>query len=244
MTEHTEPPGDLVWDVPEPSGRGPRLSREAITRAAIGIADAEGEQAVTMRRLATELGSSTPMSLYRYVGSKDGVRDLMLDQVFAEIELPDTPPGDWRQNLELLAHASRVALRRHAWFTVLSHHRPMFGPHALANREWSLATVDGHGLTPTQAMSVSSMVFGYAMSYAQSEAEELRMRTRIGVVTDEELRAKAGPAADRIVASPAYPRLGRWIAEGGSIDPDEQFQLGLDCLLDGIAGRVFGAAGG
>jgi AcrR family transcriptional regulator len=235
-------PGPLVWDLPEPAGRRTRLDRAAIVRTAMAIADAEGEQAVTMRRVATELGSSTPMSLYRYVGGKGGIVDLMIDEVFAEIELPAGPGPDWRANLTLLARRSRVALRRHPWFAVLSHHRPLIGPHALRHNEWSLAAVDGHGLSAAMMMSVAAMVFGYALSFAQGEAEEARMRAGIGADTEERFQEAGRPLADRVVADGRYPLLARWIAEsrtpGQAIGTDEQFELGLACLLDGIGARV------
>ncbi|WP_030445324.1 TetR/AcrR family transcriptional regulator [Actinocatenispora sera] len=230
----------LVWDLPEPTGRaaGPALSRESIVRAALTIADADGAEAVTMRRVATALGSSTPMSLYRYVGGKHGIVDLMLDAVYGEIELPAVPSGDWRADLTLLAHRERDTLRRHPWFVALSHHRPMFGPNALWHNEWALRAVDGLGLDVTTMMSIVGMVLGHAQSYAQHEAEEARMRSRIGVTTDAELRATATAHVDRITADPRYPTLARWIDEAHDVDPDRQFTLGLDCLLDGIAGRL------
>jgi AcrR family transcriptional regulator len=202
------------------------------------IADADGEQAVTMRRVAKELGSSTPMSLYRYVGSKDGIVDLMIDEVFGEIDLPDRPSGDWREDLRTLARRSRVALRRHPWFATLSHQRPLFGPHALRHNEWSLSALDGPGLPIGAAMSVAAMVFGYALSIAQSEAEEDRMRRRVGLTTDAQLRDAAAPFIERITADGRYPHLTRWITEGAQLAPDEQFELGLECLLDGIAHRI------
>lgn len=237
-----QPAGEpFVWDLPEPAARRTRLDRAAIVRTAIEIADAEGEQAVTMRRVATALGSSTPMSLYRYVGGKHGIVDLMLDEVFAEIELPPSPGPDWRANLTELARRSRAALRRHPWFAVLSHHRPLVGPHALRHNEWSLAAVDGHGLPITKMMSVAGMVFGYAVSFAQSEAEELRMRRRIDAVDDKTFHDLAEPLTHRVTSDGRYPLLTRWITEtraGGDITPDAQFELGLSCLLDGIAARV------
>jgi AcrR family transcriptional regulator len=237
-----QPAGEpFVWDLPEPAARRTRLDRAAILRTAMSIADAEGEQAVTMRRVATELGSSTPMSLYRYVGGKYGLVDLMIDEVFAEIGLPESPGPDWRANLTELARRSRAALRRHPWFAVLSHHRPLVGPHALRHNEWSLAAVDGHGLPVPKMMSVAGMVFGYAVSFAQSEAEELRMRRRIDAVDERRFHDLAEPLADRVTRDGRYPLLSRWITEtrtGGDIGPDEQFELGLACLLDGIAHRV------
>jgi AcrR family transcriptional regulator len=233
----------LVWDLPEPTGRGsgPALSRERIVRAALAIADTDGPAAVTMRRLATGLGSSTPMSLYRYVGNKHGIEDLMLDTVYGEIVLPAEHSGDWRADLSALAHAGRLVLRRHPWFAALSHHRPMFGPNALRHNEWALRAVDGYGLAPAAMMSVVSMVFGYAVSFAHSEAEESRMRRRIGVRSEAELADLARDWVDRIAADPRYPTLARWITDGTEVDPDDQFALGLDCLLDGIAARVMPA---
>lgn len=232
--------GPLVWDLPEPTGRGagPTLSRDRIVRAALAIADEHGAEAVTMRRVATAVGSSTPMSLYRYVGGKYGIVDLMLDAVYGEIDLPAEPSGDWRADLTLLAHRERDTLRRHPWFVALSHHRPMFGPNALWHNEWALRAVDRTGLDVTTMMSIVGMVVGHAQSYAQHEAEEASMRSRIGVTTDAELRATATVYVDRITADPRYPTLARWIGEAHEVDPDEQFTLGLDCLLDGIAGRL------
>jgi AcrR family transcriptional regulator len=229
----------LVWDLPAaPRGASLNLSQAAIVEAAIRIADAEGEHAVTMRRVAKNLGAATPMSLYRYVGGKDGIVDLMLDQVFGEIGLPKMPSENWRESMHTLAAKSRVALRRHPWFTALSHQRPLFGPHALAHNEWSLAALDGLDLPIGTAMAVAGMVFGHAVSYAQNEAEEDRMRTRIGVRTDAELRATASPYVDRIVSDRRYPHLARWITEGAKSLPDDLFTLGLDCLLDGIESRI------
>jgi AcrR family transcriptional regulator len=232
-------PTPLVWDLPaEPRGARLHLSQPAIAAAAIRVADAEGEQALTMRRIAQELGASTPMSLYRYVGGKEGVIDLMLDQVFGEIGLPKDPAGHWRESMHTLATKSRMTLRRHPWFTALAHQRPLFGPNALAHNEWSLTALAGLALPAGTAMSVVTMVFGYAVSFAQNEAEENRMRSRIGVNTDAELRAAAAPYIERIVDDGRYPLLSRWITEGAAARPDDQFLLGLDCLLDGIESRI------
>src|SRR5262245_34885457 len=106
----------LIWErlLQQPRGGQPSLNREQIVRAAMTIADAEGVQAVTMRRIATELGSAA-MSLYRHVFSKEDLLDLMLDAVFGEIALPAQPSGDWRANLRLFAYESRAVLKHHPW---------------------------------------------------------------------------------------------------------------------------------
>ena len=115
-------PGPLVWTLPEPPGRpAASLSRPAILAAALAVADAEGARALTMRRVATELGSSTPMSLYRYVGSKDGLVDLMIDAVYGEVGLPERPSGDWRADLEPLTRRTWAVIQHHLWFGELVH---------------------------------------------------------------------------------------------------------------------------
>src|SRR5687768_16809107 len=90
-------PGGLVWfDEPAPPRASEQLSRERIVAAAIALADADVRGEVTMRAVAARVGSSTPMSLYRYVGSKDGLTDLMVDEVYGELKVPQ---GEWRTGL-------------------------------------------------------------------------------------------------------------------------------------------------
>src|SRR4051794_9813342 len=124
MTEETTPPGALIWTLPEPPGRSTTtLSRAEILRAALAIADAEGAGALTMRRVAAAVGASTPMSLYRYVGSKDGLVDLMIDAVYGEIPLSATAlgSGGWRPTLERLSMDTWSVIQRHLWFGNLVH---------------------------------------------------------------------------------------------------------------------------
>lgn len=124
-----EVPGPLIWSLPEPPGRPTTdLSRAEILRAGMAIADAEGARALTMRRVAQAVGASTPMSLYRYVGSKDGLVDLMIDAVYGEVPLADAPApaahSDWRGALERLALDTWTVIQRHLWFGELVHTRP------------------------------------------------------------------------------------------------------------------------
>src|SRR5262249_60636194 len=122
----------LDWGRPQRRGRGqrPSLSREEIVRAAIELADAEGLEALTMRRLATQLRAGA-MSLYWYVPTKEDLLDLMLDAAFGEVELPERPSGDWRADLHLFAHRMLGVLRRHTWLPSLTSSQPLPGPNAL-----------------------------------------------------------------------------------------------------------------
>jgi AcrR family transcriptional regulator len=107
---------ELIWLRPERTGRGPRPahSRDSIAAAAIVIADAEGLDAVSMRRVAAALGAGT-MSLYNYVPKKEHLLDLMLDAASGEYRLPPEPSGDVRADLARLAHEQLAIFRRHPW---------------------------------------------------------------------------------------------------------------------------------
>src|SRR3954469_13153167 len=227
----------LVWSLPEP-GRGPQpaLGRNQIVRAAIKIADTEGVAAATMRRVATALGSSTPMSLYRYVGNKDGLVDLMLDAVLAEVAVPAEPTGDWRADLRLLALESWAMMQRHPWYAELVHTRPPLGPQALARTEFGLAALTGTGIDPTTAMTYLGMVNGLTIGIALQANEELKMRRRTGLHTDDDLRAAAQPFIEEIIAGGKYPTVNRWLAAGGGFG--DGFDAVLDTMLDGIAAQL------
>src|SRR5262249_6534159 len=104
-----------IWVRPEPGTRRPRFTREEIAQAALRIADAEGIDAVSMRRVAAELGAGT-MSLYYYVQSKDELLDLMQDEMLGEVLVPDGElPGEWRAALTAIAMRSFAAFARHPW---------------------------------------------------------------------------------------------------------------------------------
>src|SRR3977135_15848 len=108
-------------------GPDPTYSREQITAAAIKIADVEGIEAVSMRRIAREV-SAGAMSLYRYLGSKDDLIELMTDAVEAEGPLRDNPGEGWRAGIQRMAERARTIMLRHPWVAMLSPGRPSFGP--------------------------------------------------------------------------------------------------------------------
>src|SRR5262249_43559728 len=111
---------EILWARTERSSRGPQptLSHAQIAAAAIRIADREGLDAVSMRRVAAELGAGT-MSLYRYVRTKDELHDLMRDTVAGEDDVPAKPSGHWRADLSVLAHQMRASALRHPWLPAL-----------------------------------------------------------------------------------------------------------------------------
>src|SRR4029453_78348 len=123
---------EVIWARPERAGRGPRPahSRADIAVAAVRVADAEGIDAVSMRRVAGELGMGT-MSLYNYVPRKEDLYELMVDAVSAEHDLSATPTGDWRADMLTLAHQTRALMYRHPWLPRLMSPVYGFSPNAL-----------------------------------------------------------------------------------------------------------------
>ena len=134
----------LVWERPEPPRRpAPSpLSRERIVRAAIELADADGLEGVSLRRVGAALDAG-PMRLYGYLSTKDELLDLMVDAVYGEMlpPQPPEPPADWRAAVRAIALRTRDAARRHEWFADLLGGRPHLGPRALAYQETVLAAL-------------------------------------------------------------------------------------------------------
>ena len=131
---------DLIWLRPEPSERRPRFSRDQITATALLIADVDGFEAVTMKRIATELGAGT-MSLYYYVRTKADVVALMQDAILADLLIPDDElPSHWREAVTVIARRTRDVLLAHPW-SIASLNEAQFGPNAMRHIEQSLAAL-------------------------------------------------------------------------------------------------------
>src|SRR5437879_6238009 len=148
MSKSSEPgPAPPIWTLPPPPPRQRALGREEIVASASALADEAGAGALTMKAVAARLGSYSPMALYRYVHSKDGLVDLMLDAVIAEVPVPDRPGDDWRADLHAVATHTRRMIERHPWYAVLTHTRPPVGPHMMRRLDFMLAVLTSQGGT-------------------------------------------------------------------------------------------------
>jgi AcrR family transcriptional regulator len=224
--------------------RAAALSRDEIVRTAIKVADAEGPDAISMRRIARELNAGT-MSLYWHVASKDELLDLMIDSVQGEQQAPE-PSGDWRADLRALTRNARAALHRHTWMVDFMGGRPPVGPKALQNLEHALGSLDGLGLDKATAMNIVLTVTTYALGAVLREAQEVNgeryMEQQFAGLSEEERNEMLGDFITRIRAAGRYPHMTALIESG--IDPDAaetrdaRFEFGLDCLLDGIEARL------
>ena len=225
----------LVWTrLADQPKRRQALSVEQIVAASVRIADAEGVQALTMRRVAAELSTGTT-SLYRYVTGKDDLMELMVDAVQGEADLPEQPSGDWRADLSLVAHASRQMMLRHPWLATELGSRPPLGPNALRWADFALKAAGGVSSDITLASALLGVVSTYAHGAVMAELSELEARRRTGL-TENQWRTMVSPyVRDVVIGSGRYPEVTRRVMEAEDLSHDEQFQLGLDCLLLGIA---------
>jgi AcrR family transcriptional regulator len=193
-----------------------------------------------MKAVAGRLGPYSAMALYRYVHSKDGLVDLMLDTAAAEVPLPGRPGPDWRADLQSLAARTRLMTKRHPWYPALFHTRPPAGPHTMQRLEFMLTVLVAQGTSTAEAMTYAALIDRHIFGSGLQEAEEARMSQRHGLDDGAELTAALAMVHDLAAASGRYPNLASWLARPAGPSADEQFGLGLGFLLDGIAGRLPG----
>jgi AcrR family transcriptional regulator len=232
-----------------PPRRAAALSRDEIVRAAMTVADAEGPDAISMRRIARELNAGT-MSLYWHIRSKEELLDLMIDAIVGEAEKPELS-GDWRADLRAMACATRAALHRHQWAVNFMGGRPPSGPKSLRNLERTLGVLDcldlDKGTAMTVLMAVNTYVLGGVLRELQEANGEHYMAEQFAGMSDEQKQAVIKEFTERIRSAGRFPHMVAMITAG--IDPDapetrdERFEFGLDCLLDGIAARLAHGAG-
>jgi AcrR family transcriptional regulator len=232
-----DPASGLVWNRDRRTPRRQAPSVDQIVARAIAIADAEGADALSMRRVAADLGSGTA-SLYRYVASRDELLDLMIDAVRGEEE-PPTLSGDWRIDLTNVARRLRAALLRHPWLGSELTGRPTLGPNSLRHADVALGAAAA--LTPdiTLAANVVDAALAYVFGAVAGELAEVQAQRRTGL-TQEQWQASVGPYIREVIDSEAYPHFARRVVEAEDPDPEQRFEFGLACVLDGVAARAHG----
>jgi AcrR family transcriptional regulator len=236
-----------IWAIPEPADRKPGHSREAITRAALRIADTEGFEAVTMKRVAAELGAAT-MTLYYYVRGKADVVALMQDAILAEVVIPAGElPAGWRAATAAIAARTRQVLLAHPW-SLSALNDAQFGPNAARHFEQSLAATAGIGLSTAARMELIAAVDDYVAGNALHAVESMA-RARAAAADPEMVAATMAYWRGRLRAEdfPELTALERRGADSGDGPPmtedalGRQFERGLTALLDGVA-KVMGIA--
>jgi AcrR family transcriptional regulator len=223
----------LLWGRTERGARGPRpgLTVERIVQAAIELADAEGLEAASIRRVAERLGVGA-MSLYRYIPGKAELLDLMFDTVHAG-EPPPAADG-WRTRLEWLARDSRARIQRHPWvLQVVIGQRPPLGPNVLGNYDAYLDAISNIGLTPAEMVATTELVGNYVQG-ATRLAVEIAQAEDVTGISDEDWWIERASFWEEYF-DPERFRAITAVYEGGAYeDAVDSFEFGLQRILDGI----------
>jgi AcrR family transcriptional regulator len=204
-----------------------RLSRERVLRAALVDADAGGLEAVTMRRLADELGVA-PMALYRHVANRDDLIDGMVDVVFGELYLPPTRT-DWRRAMRKRAISVRDVLARHRWAIGLMESRSNPGPANLRHHDAVIGNLRAAGFDMEAVAHAYSLLDSYIYGFALTKMN-LPFQSGDDVAEIAHTMLEPFPVDE-------YPNLVAFITEVAvkpGYDYGNEFEAGLDVLLDGL----------
>ncbi|MGW4665640.1 TetR/AcrR family transcriptional regulator [Streptosporangium sandarakinum] len=224
---------ELLWREVEREPR-PGLSLRRIVRAAIELADAEGLEGLSMRKVADRLGFTT-MSLYRHVPGRDQLVDLMRDEVLGEVlaEAPEEGPGaegGWRERLVGVARQGWELRGRHPWLAEVRGSRHLPGPNAVAHYDYMLGTLTGTALRPSEVIAVIDLLGRFVDAEALLLAETRREERRSGV-SEQDWWGARDSLYERL---DRYPTLTRLWETGGWDHPEDSFTFGLRRLLDGV----------
>jgi len=218
---------ELLWGTRPQPKRGPKpaMSIEAIAQAGIEIADAEGLAAVSMQRVAAELGF-TKMSLYRYVPGKAELVALMAEMA---VGAPPEPPegAGWRQRLDAWARALLPGFMTHPWVLEATTGPRIVGPNELAWMESAIAALEGTGLRGGERMDAVVVLAGHVRTIAQQAATSPggKPEQQIGAILVELLREHG----DR------FPAVNAALTESmASGTQDQALDFGLERILDGV----------
>ena len=236
-------PIESVWTRPPRRRRGDDqlLSREQIVAEAIKLLDAEGLDALSMRKLGARLNAGAT-SLYWHVANKDELIELVIDEVYGEIEVAAIERGeDWRAAIAHTAHSIRNTILRHSWFVSVLGEAGLasFGPNTMRMMDSILAVLEAGGFSLEEADQALNAVAAYTVGMAASEAASLNSLTRSGLTEEEWVQGMWEPLQQ--VARP-YPRLLTLFDRQRNPDPEstrqDTFEYGLDRVLDGLAARL------
>ena len=205
------------------------LTRERVLRGAVELADREGIDALSMRRLGQSLGVEA-MALYRHVRDKEAIFDGLIEEVVGEIDLPAPGSGDWKASMRELALTSRAVMLRHPWAPALIVSRPQVGPATLRHIDAVLGILAASGFTLEVAHHalhvLGSRVFGFTQDPFNDTAD---------VRPDPATQVAQARALAAI-----YPNVGELAMAAthdgamGGCDDDFEFRFGLDLILDGL----------
>ncbi|MGW4466051.1 TetR/AcrR family transcriptional regulator [Micromonospora sp. NPDC004704] len=235
-------PFPSVWTRPQRQRRDqPALSREQIVSTALQLLDTEGIDALSMRKLGDRLNAGAT-SMYSHVANKDELIELVVDEVYGEIEVPKPgDPADWRAATTHSAQSLRSAFLRHPWIvSVLGGVGVAYlGPNMMGLSENMLTVFEEAGFSLPEADQAVNTVTAYVIGMATSEAAWLTVIARSGQ-DEQEWTERLWTAVEQAVQP--YPRLSRVYAAQRGQEADnvrvDSFEHGLECVLDGLESRL------
>ncbi|GAB3259876.1 TetR/AcrR family transcriptional regulator [Arthrobacter pigmenti] len=234
----------LLWGHHPDAGRS-GLTVAGIVRAGIEIADSEGLDAVSMRKVADRLGVGA-MSLYGHVPGKDDLTALMVDAIYEELYNNDinaaTNAGHWREAMKFIAQRNWSLYARHPWLFDLRSSRPTLGPNVSRKYEIELRPLDGIGLSDVEMDAALTLVLSHVDSTARAYRSVSRTQSDSGM-SDAEWWAVVGPVLDQVMDDDELALAGRVGSTVGTefdaaADPEHALAFGLDTILDGIQVRI------
>jgi AcrR family transcriptional regulator len=231
----------LLWGSQIEAGRS-GLTLKAIIAAAIDIADTNGVDALSMRKVAERLGVGT-MSLYTHLPGKADLIDLMFDtaygELYASVESPSQQPGGWRGALHFIAQQNWDLYHRHPWMLQAATGRSILGPHAALKYEAELRPLDQLGLSDVEMDAVLTLILTHVEGAARAQVTQDRTQqdTRM---TDEEWWVSRAPLLDKLIDPARFPvatRVGQAAGQEyqSAFSPKFAFTFGLERILAGIA---------
>jgi AcrR family transcriptional regulator len=203
------------------------LSRERVLRAALVLADRDGIESLSMRKLGQELHVEA-MSLYNHVANKGDLLDGLVDLVFAEIALP-ADRADWKTAMRQRAISARDALLRHPWAISLMQARSKPGPATLRHHDWVIGNLRAAGFTIDMAAHAFAVLDGYIYGFALQQINLPYHTSQEGAAVAEHLL--------RQLLADEYPHLAEMLIEHAlkpGYDYAKEFEFGLDLILDGL----------
>lgn len=235
---------ELLWDPASSSGRGPKPKTDVgeVARAGVAIADAEGLAALSMRKVAAELGVGV-MSLYTYVPGRDELIELMIDRVYGEHALPD-PTLAWRSRLDRWARESWQLYLSHPWLLDHNSARLPIGPHVLDVEESLYATLAAAGAESTEIVALGNLIRWQLLGAARSTVGDQSEERHTGVSAEAYWDSRASFWVTHFDPE-RFPTMLAIHESGGFDDPvGWSFETMLTRLLDGIQQLTGSSASG
>jgi AcrR family transcriptional regulator len=209
------------------------LTREQITKMAMTTLDEEGLAGLSIRKLAAKLGAGAT-SLYWHVPTKDDLMDLLIDEVWGEIDVPDPSLAGWRNGALLFGHSLRAAVLRHHWLPTVMYSRPSLGPNAMAMGARGLTLFGAAGFTDLDVDYAMGSVMSYTFGAASAEVATLEVVRRSGRTLHEWASEMLARAEDLVTDEAMREHVRTRAARDIDTTTSQSFTFGLEALLTGL----------